>query len=191
MIGGTPWILALQTSLQLSFFMAQWEEYYTHILPHAAGNFGVTEVNYGIGLITILMAFIDRKKFWIRLVKAYLPQAILDKIAGSLLVDRILELELRHFVVLMWCLTMVVLMLGSIGRVLRHENVRKHKTQLSALSKLFSPAMIACAPFLLPVNVIRNETRYISVSTGLLFSFLTKKMVSFHKYIIAVYILRK
>jgi phosphatidylglycerophosphate synthase len=179
MIGGTPWIVALQSSLQLSFFMAQWEEYYTHILPHAAGNFGVTEVNYGIGLITILMAFIDRKKFWISSVKSYLPQAILEKIGGSLLSDRVLELQLRHFVVLMWCLTMAALMLGSIGRVLGHDNVKKNKTQLSALSKLLSPALIAFAPFWLPMNVICNETRFISVSTGLLCSFLTKKMICF------------
>jgi ethanolaminephosphotransferase len=41
------WFFAMQGSLQFSFFMAQWEEYYTHVLPHAVGNFvGVTEVSY-------------------------------------------------------------------------------------------------------------------------------------------------
>ena len=34
LLGGTYWFVALQTSLQLAFFMAQWEEYNTHILPH-------------------------------------------------------------------------------------------------------------------------------------------------------------
>jgi hypothetical protein len=81
---------------------------------------------------------------------------------------------------------MAALMLGSIGRVLGHDNVKKNKTQLSALSKLLSPALIAFAPFWLPMNVICNETRYISISTGLLFSFLTKKMVSFDRYMFSV-----
>lgn len=177
MLGSTPWIVALQTSLQLSFFMAQWEEYYTHVLPHAAGNFGVTEVNYGIGLITIIMAFIDRELFWISSVRSYVHPFILSKLSVFVL-DYILDLELRHFVVILWCLTMVCLMIGSIGRVLRHENVKSHKTQYSALSKLISPVIIALAPLLLPMNVICNMTRCISISTGLLFSFLTKKMVS-------------
>ena len=41
----TIWLFLLQGSLQFSFFMAQWEEYYTGVLPHAVGNYcGVTEV---------------------------------------------------------------------------------------------------------------------------------------------------
>ena len=36
------WFFAFQGSLFFAFFMAQWEEYYTGMLPHAMGNFGVT-----------------------------------------------------------------------------------------------------------------------------------------------------
>lgn len=43
--GGTQWYFAMQVTLQFCFFMAQWEEYYTLSLPHAAGNIGVTEVS--------------------------------------------------------------------------------------------------------------------------------------------------
>ena len=42
MNGGTLWCFSLQASLFFSFFIAQWEEYYTGFLPHAMGNFGVT-----------------------------------------------------------------------------------------------------------------------------------------------------
>ena len=47
MCGDNPWwFFAMQGSLQFSFFMAQWEEYYTGVLPHAVGNYiGVTEVS--------------------------------------------------------------------------------------------------------------------------------------------------
>jgi ethanolaminephosphotransferase len=46
MMGGTPWYFITQVSLQFSFFLAQWEEYYTHVLPHANGKWiGVTEVS--------------------------------------------------------------------------------------------------------------------------------------------------
>lgn len=46
MMGGTPWFFAAQMGLQFAFFLAQWEEYYTHVLPHANGKWiGVTEVS--------------------------------------------------------------------------------------------------------------------------------------------------
>ena len=45
--------------------MAQWEEYYTHVLQHANGDyFGITEVNYGMGMFVLFSAFIDNKVFW-------------------------------------------------------------------------------------------------------------------------------
>lgn len=45
MNGETRWFFLQQCTLQFSFFMAQWEEYYTHILPHSSGQIGVTEVS--------------------------------------------------------------------------------------------------------------------------------------------------
>ena len=46
--------LPLQAVLQFAFFMAQWEEFYTRRLPHATGPYlGVTEVNYGMALVSL------------------------------------------------------------------------------------------------------------------------------------------
>jgi ethanolaminephosphotransferase len=46
MMGGSNWYFVTQACLQFSFWMAQWEEYYTGVLPHACGKWiGVTEVS--------------------------------------------------------------------------------------------------------------------------------------------------
>ena len=62
---GGKGLLAIQAVLQYLFYMAQWEEYYTHVLQHANGDyFGITEVNYGMGMFVLFSAFIDNKVFW-------------------------------------------------------------------------------------------------------------------------------
>jgi len=51
--------MIIQMTMQLGFFQAQLEEYYTRSLPHAAGNIGTTEVLYGISLWSILTGIIE------------------------------------------------------------------------------------------------------------------------------------
>ncbi len=178
MVGGTPWLMILQVSLQLSFFLAQWEEYTTHILPHAMGNwFGVTEANYGMGLFSIANSFIDREKVYMSLMKDILPKALLQEF--NYVPDVILNMELRHFALCAWFASTAVLVLGSICRVWSSEVVKKNKSFYSSMAKILTPLFIAMGPFLLPMHILKNETRYISVATGLLFSFLTKKMICF------------
>jgi len=159
--------------------MAQWEEYYTGELPHAMGNFGVTEVNYGLGLITIIMSFLNREKLWTSIVGDCIPTYILEAIDGAYFPSEILAMELRHFGVAAWVVTSIFLVLGSFYRVLTHKFVSENGLHFTAVSKLMTPFLIAIAPFLLPSKVIETETRYLSVASGLLMSFLTKKMICF------------
>lgn len=175
MIGGTKWILLMQTNLQVSFFMAQWEEYYTHILPHAMGNwFGVTEVNYGNGVITMLNAFVDREVIYTKTLSEHLPKALVE-----VLPPVVASLELRHAITCGLLFGNVILITGSLHRVFTHENVRKNGGYLMALSKLFTPVLIAIIPFCLPTHIMESECRLISIGAGLLFSFLTKKIIVF------------
>jgi len=45
--------LRLQMILQLTFYLAQWEEFFTGNLPHSAGPIGVTEVNYALAALSL------------------------------------------------------------------------------------------------------------------------------------------
>lgn len=173
MIGGSNWFLLLQSSLQFSFFMAQWEEYYTHVLPHACGNWvGVTEVNYSLGLLSIANAFIDREAFWMRPLTEVLPSSIIDRLP-----DYIASLELRHAGLSGWFILLSVLMFLSMVRVCMY--VENNSVRLSALSKLISPFMLASSLFLFPRSLVETDTRRISLATGLMFSQITKKMIVF------------
>lgn len=174
MCGRTKTYFFLQVMLQFSFFTAQWEEKYTHRLPHAMGNFGVTEVNYGIGIITILNSFLNRELIWKSRMDDIIPVAI-----ATFLPPTVGELELRYVVVVLGGVGMIPLLLGSFYRVMTHENVRKNQNHFSALSKLCTPLLIGVTPFLLPESVVHNNTRSVSIATALLFCLLTVKMICF------------
>jgi len=175
MIGGTLWYFGCQCSAQFSFFMAQWEEYYTGVLPHATGKWcGVTEVNYGLGVITILQAFIDRESFWTSTLSSRLPPAL-----SSSLPPFISTLEMRNIGVLSWFFMNLVLVSLSLRRVMTHPNVTQHKLQFTAFTNLITPFLLAMSPFILPANIIQHYTRYVSVALGLAFSLVTKKIIVF------------
>mmetsp|Transcript_4410 Transcript_4410/g.9560 ORF Transcript_4410/g.9560 Transcript_4410/m.9560 type:complete len:428 (-) Transcript_4410:815-2098(-) len=178
MVGGSSWFFVLQISVFLAFFMAQWEEYHTGELTHAVGNFGCTEVNYGMGLFAIFNAFIDREKVWMTPIGDALPASIVDSLPVTI-PQSLLAMESRYIALIGWYSTIVFLIVASAHRVLTHDYVKTNRLQFSAISKLATPFLIAIAPFWLPTHVLENETRYISICMGLLISFLTKKMICF------------
>ena len=180
MIGESFWYFIMQSSLQVSFFMAQWEECYTGTLPHAMGNwFGVTEVNYGLGIFTLFNSFLDRERLWLSKLKDVIPFD-LSVLNGSLLMKTgVLECELRHLALFSWLGSLTILIVGSLARVMTHENVRANSVHLSALSKLISPVLIGIVPFILPESILFHETRSISIAYGILLSHLSMKMIIF------------
>ena len=170
MNGSTRWYFLQQCTLQYSFFMAQWEEYYTHVLPHSTGQIGVTEVNYGLGLLTIFMGFVDREAFWLQQLKDVLPYAV-----SSCLPPSLVHLELRYMSTVGWTCMVTVLVILSFLRVCNHLDT--NRARFGAACNLLSPLMVGIAPFLLPLDYIQDNTRFISVATGLLFSHITKKQI--------------
>eukprot|EP00581_Thalassiosira_minuscula_P032016 CAMPEP_0183760510 /NCGR_PEP_ID=MMETSP0739-20130205/7817_1 /TAXON_ID=385413 /ORGANISM="Thalassiosira miniscula, Strain CCMP1093" /LENGTH=468 /DNA_ID=CAMNT_0025998503 /DNA_START=158 /DNA_END=1564 /DNA_ORIENTATION=+ len=189
MIGGTFWYLLLQTTMQFAFFMAQWEEYHTHVLPHCTGKFcGVTEVNYFLGFLTMANAFMDREAVYLRDMRT----VFVDKLHLGAIVDveailpaSLLEMELRHFLMAGWGCMSLVLMSLSVKRVLTHPHIAGpdlYPPEISALRrnallKLSTPLALIVAAFAVPIDAVR--TRYLSVTLGLAFSILTKKMIVF------------
>ena len=170
MNGSTRWFFLQQCTLQYRFFQAQWEEYYTHVLPHSTGQIGVTEVNYGLGVLTIFMGFVDREALWLQQLKDVLPYAV-----SSCLPPWLVNLELRYVSTVGWTCMVIVLVLLSFLRVCDHLDT--NRARFGAACNLLSPLIIGICPFLLPVEYIRDNTRYISVAVGLLFSHITKKQI--------------
>jgi len=181
-IGGTHWYNLLQTSLQFAFFMAQWEEYHTHVLPHNAGKWiGVTEVNYASALAAFVFSMIDRDAFFQRsMEKTFAPLGL-----ASLLPAPVKDMEVRHFALCGWGIMALVLMGLSVQRTLCHPRIAGEDmdaseirfNRINAMSKLASPFLLCAAAFIVPPSFIR--TRYLSVSLGCALSLLTKKMIIF------------
>lgn len=53
--GGSRWCAAGLSALQTGFFLAQWQEYYTGVLQTSMGPVGVTETQYGLILLAVLV----------------------------------------------------------------------------------------------------------------------------------------
>jgi len=171
MCGRSRSYLCLQVCMQFGFFMAQWEEYYTDYLPHATGNFGVTEVNYGIGIFTIINSFVDRDRIWKSRMEDIIPVTLPPTIA---------ELELRYFAVIVSSIIFTPIMLLSLYRVMTHKKVCDNHNHLSAASTLTTPLLIAATPLLLlPDSVVLNHCRSVSIATALVFCLLTVKMICY------------
>jgi len=101
-----------------------------------------------------------------------LPESIVSHLPESMS-----TLELRHAMLVGWCIMTVVLVLLSFGRFF--SCVRDNKVRLSGISKLLSPLLLSLVPFYLPYHLVVNDMRYISVAIGLVFSLITKKMIVF------------
>jgi len=164
----------LQCSLQFAFFMAQWEEYYTHVLPHAAGKWlGVTEVNYGITLLTLSNTFIDREAFWHSTLENFLPAAFHVEFMKPFI-----SLHVVHACITIWGAATVVMISMSFLRVYTHKDM-SNKEFFSAVTKLISPLTLVIATFMLPGTVLTLYTREISLTVGLMFCLITNKMIVF------------
>jgi len=144
-------------------------------LPHATENFGVTEVNYGIGIITIMNSFFDRDLIWKSRMEDIIPMTI-----ETYLPPGIAELELRYFAVLVASILFTPIMLLSLYRVMTHEKVCDNNNHMSAASTLTTPLLLAATPLLLlPESVVQNNCRAVSIATALVFCLLTVKMICY------------
>jgi len=170
LIGGSKWFLVCQVTTHIVFFSAQWVEYHTGSLPTGAGKFlGVTEVNYGVAILTFCNAFINREAFWLRPLAEVVPETFLPPF--------LLDVRINEFCVIMWA----VMNVGCIAKALQmvFHDVTAPAARRAALAHLTSPLLLAAAPFALPAGFIEGNSRYLSLSVGLLFSHITTKLIVF------------
>lgn len=138
-------LVILQCSLQFTFWQAQWEEYYTGILPHATGEYcGVTEVNYGLALWSLTAGFFGQQMYDTILIDT--ETLVRWNIPGLnwLLTledsDKISPFEARHMAAVGWAIMILCLVTLSWTRVYRHLN--DTRAFASAMSKLASPLLL-------------------------------------------------
>jgi ethanolaminephosphotransferase len=170
-LGGSYWYILAQVTLQFSFFVGQWQEYYTGVLEHSQGDWiGVTEVAYGMALFSSLNSLLDRKSIWAMKMSSLVPSVVAaPELIGSL--------EVRQFLLVLWTLTVLTHVMVASTSVARH--LKDPKAALTAFSKLLSPLVLLTCPFLLPNDIVVENNRYVSLSLGLAFCIITIKIVVF------------
>lgn len=178
----SKWLWASQAGLQFSFFMAQWEEYYTGVLPHATGNLGVTEVNYGLAVFSFVNAFMpDRAALYSRAVSDLVPPTIFNNAIKPALewigIDAA-GFQLKHALTMGWYLMCTVLGTLCLIRVVSSQIVAKQSV-VAAVSKLISPAVLCMAPFAVDSTILQRETRWFSLAFGLALTHITIKLIVF------------
>jgi len=191
--------MLLQNALQITFLVAQWEEYHTGSLPtNVGGIFGVTESNYGMALIMITNALIDRTKFWKRKVADVRIWAFVLNNGGKSSIGGVrnvlLEMELRELSIIIWAILCAFLFVCALVRTKNHfvrlekeqqgdsaksQTQRCNGTFTAALLRLFTPVLVFISPFLIPRVILTSYGRSWGLASGLLFVLLTNKVILF------------
>lgn len=181
-------LVILQCSLQFTFWQAQWEEYYTGILPHATGEYcGVTEVNYGLAMWTISAGILGTSIYTVDLVNPetvtkwqvpFLNWLLAEQGTGS-----IMALQVRHVAAMGWAFMIITLLMLSWVRVYQH--LRDIHVFASAMSKLASPLLLCVVAVIATDSYhhhVANESfaGYVPscwLALGLCFSLITIKII--------------
>jgi ethanolaminephosphotransferase len=166
--------LILQAILQFSFWQAQWEEYYTGILPHAAGNFGVTEVNYGIAAWSIFTAIVGRDFYDVSIMEA---NSHLEWLTGEQQ-----NLQIKHVASLGWVFALITLIVLSVMRVYKHlmaksDDPKRMRVVFSAMSKFASPFLLGVVSIWGLTDSIKSSEVAGSLSMGLCLCLITIKLI--------------
>lgn len=180
-------VLWLQATLQLGFFQAQWEEYYTGRLPHAAGNIGTTEALYGISLWAVGsgLGVFDRAIYGSEIpqsVSGYLLQIPgVRSVLGADIEATQEGLHYRDAFILVWVYGYGGLAVSSFLRVL--SQISSPKVLMSAMTKLLSPLSLCVAAIYVGHELnLANDSRYggirfPSLCIGLVFCIITIKLI--------------
>jgi hypothetical protein len=155
------WSFAIQASAQVLFFMAQWTEYHTHVLPTALGPVGVTEVQYSLIVGCLISCFFRES------CSAALSAPALD--------DSALPLNLA-------IAAMIILgtLLSALAFILAVLNAAETKQPMKALLQLAAVITVAVGSVCgFSQAAYAGYSRMLSLATGLLLTHLTNKMIVF------------
>jgi ethanolaminephosphotransferase len=147
-------------------------EYYTGTLPHAAGNIGVTEVNYGFGMWWVLTGLITGTDIY----NTELPflDGVQIPLRHLIVEDGKTTLQLKEAAAIGWVYLMGIMSILSIIRVSR--KVGQPARIASALSKLLSPGLIC---FVALAYFKQTSIRFQSLCMGYTICLITIKIIVF------------
>jgi ethanolaminephosphotransferase len=161
-------------TVQVPFFLCQWEENHCHVLRAQVGNFGVTEGQYltiGLNLVTAAAGV----GFWKQTVASLLAQLGLAGAAASL-PPLLLGAQLRQVSVLIGGFFPALLALTAVINVLRKPGVNVARAALLVLPLVLQQglqvALQARAPSVLNANLVP-----LIVGLGLLGSHLSNRII--------------
>jgi ethanolaminephosphotransferase len=177
-------LVILQCSLQFTFWQAQWEEYYTGILPHATGDYcGVTEVNYGMALWSISAGIIGPEIYSKSIINVQTLTEWNSSFLNWLVDEKGADLQVRHILAIGWASMIICLLSLSWMRVYKH--VKDVRVFAIAMSKLTSPFLL-CVVAVVATDSYHHYVPEVSftgyvpsawLALGLCFSLITIKII--------------
>jgi ethanolaminephosphotransferase len=150
------WNVAGLTLTQTGFFLAQLVEYYYHFLPHTiAGVFGTSEINFGLSLVNIIFAFIDR---------SFMSTVVNVPFAGAFSVGAIGITG-----------SVIMLSLAIFGPLIAIPKPEDRVGVWSAACMMF--AINICTIFVWPDAVIANNVRLMATASWLVSCYTTCQVI--------------
>eukprot|EP01062_Namystynia_karyoxenos_P021195 TRINITY_DN18047_c0_g1_i1.p1 TRINITY_DN18047_c0_g1~~TRINITY_DN18047_c0_g1_i1.p1 ORF type:complete len:434 (+),score=117.57 TRINITY_DN18047_c0_g1_i1:100-1302(+) len=148
-------------SLLFGFYLAQWQEYHTRVLPTSFGPVGVTETHWTMILLCVACYL------W-----GTVPTHTIPALAGVPVVG---ELPANQVGLLGWAVFIGVLGGISVVSTLCDRQTNK----LEALLQLLMPCVVVATAALLPADLVSNNLRVITLCTGFTMLRLTCEMIVF------------
>ncbi|GMI22715.1 hypothetical protein TrCOL_g11401 [Triparma columacea] len=161
-LGPTTIAVAGQVVLQFSFFTAQWQEYHTHELPHKFGELGVTEVNHGTALFSLVFGVLQ-------------GLGVVDPSELFNSPSPVGGLKMNELFIWGWIAMNAVLLTISLKKTVSAAGI-------ISLGHLLSPFLAALSSMFLVISsptVLTSNLRLVILSVGFLFSHITNKMIVF------------
>jgi len=155
------------------FFLAQWEEYHTHLMRTFTGYLGVTEGQLA-SISVLLAAAVFGPDFWIISLKSFLPHAV----TSALAVVRITTIG--HALICLLVLSNSWLMYHNITAVFQHLRVHEQarEKRLGALRMLLPLLTLIISGYLYQETSAFKSHPWVALATlGGVFSHLTSQMI--------------
>jgi len=165
--GPTLYCFAALCGLQTVFFTAQVQEWFTHILPTAAGPIGVTEGQYFLIISGLVVGCIGPKT-----VRSFFQAKVDVPFMGGM--------ELVHILCFVWYFVCIGVVGFSLVSILLHIHKEGRHGETPAFLKNISPVVIMnILIFSWEADFAVQHARIICFLTGLIFFYYTAQMILF------------